>query len=433
LLLSADSVKFDTVFTSAGSVTKFFLIKNPKNTTLRISNIQLMGGSGSIFKMNVDGSPGIKFQNLEIEGNDSLYVFVTANVNPSSAQLPFIIRDSIQISANGKNIFQQLEAWGQNARYIKAQYILNDTFWDKKLPYVILGGVLVDTFATLKIEPGTRIYLNADAPMIIDGTIVAKGTKKDSILFQGNRLDEPYRNFPGSWPGIIFRGSSKNNLLEYVIIKNAYQGIIADEHKETSPKLTLNNSILDNIFDIGILGIKSNLAVNNCLISNCGNNIALIYGGNYSFTHCTVSSFSNNYLPHKTPVLITTNFIKQNDQVLSAPLNANFTNCIIWGSEGIVEDEIVLEKEGSATANLVLDHVLFRAKTDPANTTFKNVIRNENPLFDSIDVANNFYDFRLKKNSPAVNKGKTTTLLLDLNGLPRKGIPDIGCFENQQD
>ncbi len=433
MLLSADSVKFDTVFTSAGSVTKFFLIKNPKNTTLRISNIQLMGGSGSIFKMNVDGSPGIKFQNLEIEGNDSLYVFVTANVNPSSAQLPFIIRDSIQISANGKNIFQQLEAWGQNARYIKAQYILNDTFWDKKLPYVILGGVLVDTFATLKIEPGTRIYLNADAPMIIDGTIVAKGTKKDSILFQGNRLDEPYRNFPGSWPGIIFRGSSKNNLLEYVIIKNAYQGIIADEHKETSPKLTLNNSILDNIFDIGILGIKSNLAVNNCLISNCGNNIALIYGGNYSFTHCTVSSFSNNYLPHKTPVLITTNFIKQNDQVLSAPLNANFTNCIIWGSEGIVEDEIVLEKEGSATANLVLDHVLFRAKTDPANTTFKNVIRNENPLFDSIDVANNFYDFRLKKNSPAVNKGKTTTLLLDLNGLPRKGIPDIGCFENQQD
>ena len=433
MLLSADSVKFDTVFTSAGSVTKFFLIKNPKNTTLRISNIQLMGGSGSIFKMNVDGSPGIKFQNLEIEGNDSLYVFVTANVNPSSAQLPFIIRDSIQISANGKNIFQQLEAWGQNARYIKAQYILNDTFWDKKLPYVILGGVLVDTFATLKIEPGTRIYLNADAPMIIDGTIVAKGTKKDSILFQGNRLDEPYRNFPGSWPGIIFRGSSKNNLLEYVIIKNAYQGIIADEHKETSPKLTLNNSILDNIFDIGILGIKSNLAVNNCLISNCGNNIALIYGGNYSFTHCTVSSISNNYLPHKTPVLITTNFIKQNDQVLSAPLNANFTNCIIWGSEGIVEDEIVLEKEGSATANLVLDHVLFRAKTDPANTTFKNVIRNENPLFDSIDVANNFYDFRLKKNSPAVNKGKTTTLLLDLNGLPRKGIPDIGCFENQQD
>jgi len=429
--LSEDTLKFDTVFTTAGSVTQFFLIKNQSRNTLRINNIQLMGGNTSSFRMNVDGLPGTRFSELEIAGNDSLYVFVSVNVNPNTDQLPFIIRDSIQISSNGTVRYQQLEAWGQNARYIRGQYITENTLWDKELPYVILGGVLVDTFATLEIEPGTRIYLNADAPIIIDGTLIAKGTKKDSIVFQGNRLDEPYRNFPGSWPGIIFRESSKNNLIEYAFIRNAYQGIIADQHKSSVPKITVNNTVIDNIFDIGVLGVNSRFVFNNCQITNCGNNIALIYGGNYSFNHCTVSSISNNFISHKTPVLTATNFVKQNNQILSAALTAEFANCILWGSEGLVDNEVVLEKEGSGSVSILFDHVLFRAKTDPPNTVFTNVIRNENPLFDSIDVSNNYFDFRLKKESPAINKGKITPFLFDLNGLPRKGLPDLGCYENQ--
>lgn len=429
--LSTDTIKFDTVFASAGSVTQFFLIKNKNSNTLRIENVELMGGTGSAFKMNVDGLPGTKFTNLEIEGNDSMYVFVSVNIDPNANQLPFIIRDSIQIQANGKTIFQQLEAWGQNARYLRAQYITENTVWNKELPYVILGGIRVDTFASLKIEPGTRIYLNADAPMIIDGQLIVNGTKKDSVIFQGNRLDEPYKNFPGSWPGIIFRESSKNNLIDYAIIKNAYQGIIADKHEGANPKAEINNTIIDNIFDIGVLGINSHLVFNNCLISNCGNNLALVYGGTYRFTHCTVSAVSNNYISHKSPVVNLTNYIKRNNQILSAPLNADFINCILWGSEGLVENEIVLEKEGSGIVNINLNHVLFRGKTDPGNTTFLNVIRNQNPVFDSIDVINDYYDFRLKKESPAVNAGIITPLLNDLNGLPRKGLPDLGCYENQ--
>jgi hypothetical protein len=429
---STDSLKFDTVFTTAGSVTQFFLIKNQSSKTLRINRIQLMGSSSSPFKMNVDGLPGSLFSNLEIEGNDSMYVFVSVNINPNTDQLPFIIKDSIQVIADGKSRFQQLEAWGQNARYIRGEYITENTTWNKDLPYVILGGLLVDTFATLQIEPGTRIYLNADAPMIIDGTLIAKGTKRDSIVFQGNRLDEPYKNFPGSWPGIIFRERSKENLLEYAFIKNAYQGIIADQHIGLLPKVTIRNTIIDNIFDIGVLGINSNLVVENCLISNCGNNVALVYGGNYAFTHCTISSISNNYISHKTPVLSATNYIKRNNQILSAPLNATFTNCILWGSEGLVDDEIFVEKAGAEAISLNFNHVLFRGRSNPPFSTFTNIIRNENPTFENIDVSDDAYDFRLKKTSPAVNTGVASPLLFDLNDLPRNGLPDLGCYENQE-
>jgi hypothetical protein len=76
-----------------------------------------------------------------------------------------------------------------------------------------------------------------------------------------------------------------------------------------------------------------------------------------------------------------------------------------------------------------LDHVLFRTKADPANTRLTNVIRNENPAFDSTDVAARFFNFRLKKESPAINKGKPNVLPLDLDDKLRDAQPDLGCYE----
>jgi hypothetical protein len=432
LSLTRDSVRFDTVFTTAGSVTKFFLIKNENNQKIRISNLQLMGGSTSSFKINTDGTPGTQFTNLEIEGNDSMYVFVSVNINPNASNQAFLIRDSIKIEWNGNQTFKQLEAWGQNARYLRNTIYKTNTTWNKDLPYVVLGGLIVDTNAVLTIEKGTRIYLNADAPMIVDGTLIINGTKTDSVVFKSNRLDDPYRDFPGSWPGIYFRGNSKDNQLTYAYIQNAYQGVIAEKPSvNANPKLTLTNCVLDNIYDIGILGINSSITVNNSLISNCGNNIAFIYGGNYQLNHCTVVSYSNSFVQHKNPVFISTNFIRQNNQAVTAPLTASLTNCIVWGDGGLVENEILVQKEGTAAANLTLQNVLFRSKTDPANTTFTNVIRNTEPLFDSVDVVKRFYNFRLKAGSPALNKGAITTLLTDLDGNGRVGLPDLGCYEKQ--
>jgi len=39
-------------------------------------------------------------------------------------------------------------------------------------------------------------------------------------------MDDPYRDFPGSWPGIYFRKTSINNKLQYAFIKNAYQAVV---------------------------------------------------------------------------------------------------------------------------------------------------------------------------------------------------------------
>jgi len=140
---------------------------------------------------------------------------------------------------------------------------------------------------------------------------------------------------------------------------------------------------------------------------------------------------SSSFIQHKNPVLTAANYVKQNNQTYTAPLNVTFTNSILWGDMGLVDNEVIVQKEGTDATNLSLQNVLFKAKTDPSNTTFTNVFRNTDPQFDSVDVTKRFYNFRLKTGSPAINKGIVTSLLTDFDGLPRVGLPDLGCYEKQ--
>jgi hypothetical protein len=115
-----------------------------------------------------------------------------------------------------------------------------------------------------------------------------------------------------------------------------------------------------------------------------------------------------------------------------ADLSATFRNCIFWGEAGLVKNEVVVEKNGNTLFNVIFDHVLWRVETAPQNNTASNIINNQNPVFDSINTSRRFYDFRLKANSPAINKGMATANSIDLDGKPRPvGLPDLGAYERQ--
>jgi hypothetical protein len=429
--LSTDTLMFDTVFVNAGSTFRALTIKNENDKALRLSSIKLMGGSGSVYKMNVDGTPGSQFSNLEIAANDSLFVFVQVNVNPSSANLPFVIRDSIQIDFNGNTKKVQLEAWGRNAHFYRDRVISSNETWNNDLPYVILGSLVVPAGKTLTINKGCRIYVHADAPLIVDGTLIVNGEKDttDRVYFQGDRMDEPYKDYPASWPGLFFLSNAKDNVLNYALIKNAYQAIgMQGPTLNSNPKLSLNETIIDNAYDAGIIAINSSLRARNCLITNCGKNLYLVQGGNYQFTHCTVVTYANRFIEHKEPVLTLSNTANN----VTNSLDAVFRNCIFWGENGIVTDEVLVQKAGSGTFNVNFDYNLWKVQTQPANSTITQAINNQTPLFDSINTSDNYYDFRLKTGSPALNKGVNAGIFTDLDGKNRPvGLPDLGCFEKQ--
>jgi hypothetical protein len=429
--ITADTLKYDTVFVTAGSTYRTFKIINENDQKLRVSSLKLFGGVASVYKINVNGVSGTQFNNLEINANDSIYVFAQVNVNPNAANIPFILRDSIEINYNGKRRLVQLEAWGQNAHFYRNKVITANETWNNDLPYVILGSLLVNDNQTLTINKGCRIYVHADAPIVVDGTLLVNGLKDtiDRVYFQGDRLDEPYKDYPASWPGIFFRSTAKDNVFNYAVIKNAYQSIaLQNLPPNANPKLILNECVIDNGYDAGIIAVNSSLRARNCLITNCGKNLYLVQGGNYQFTHCTVATYASSFIEHKEPVLTLSNFANNT----SNTLDATFRNCIFWGENGIVEDEVVVIKNGAGTFNVNFDYNLWKVKTVPANIISNQIINNQKPLFDSINTSKNYYSFRLQTSSPAINKGVNAGIATDLDGKNRPvGLPDLGCFEKQ--
>ena len=196
----------------------------------------------------------------------------------------------------------------------------------------------------------------------------------------------------------------------------------------------MHQCIVDNAYDAGIFCVNSSLVADNSLVSNCGSNIILSYGGNYNFTHCTVAAYSNNYITHKNPVLNVNNFAFQNGVAVSADLNAVFRNNIFWGDEGIVTNEAVVNRQGANPFNVLFEKNIYRAAADPANSTLTGNLKNQNPLFDSIDVNKRIFDFRTVNNTaaPGINAGVATGFLKDLDDKNRNvGLPDLGCYEKQ--
>lgn len=434
LVIPVDTLKYDTVFTTTGSITKSFKIINENNQKLRLSKVKLMGGATSAYKMNVDGSATTEVNNLDIDANDSIYVFVSVTINPNASNLPFIISDSILISYNGNNRYVQLQAYGQNANFLSNRVITGNVVWTNNLPYVILGSIRIDTTASLTIHAGCRIYSHADAPFIVDGTLIVNGTKNDNVVFTGDRLDDIYKDLPASWPGIYFRGNSKNNVLLFAVIKNAYQAVVTEKPSiNVNPKLILHQCIVDNAYDVGIFCVNSSLQADNSLISNCGNNVVLSYGGIYNFTHCTVASYSSQYLTHKNPVLNVNNFSTQTGTLLTADLNAVFRNNIFWGDAGIVTDEVVVNKQGANPFVVLFEKNIYRVINDPTNSTLTGNLKNDDPLFDSIDVVKRIFNFRITNTAaPGVNTGVVTGFPKDLDDKNRNvGLPDMGCYERQ--
>ena len=394
-----------------------------------------MGGNNSVFKININGAAVSNVTNIEIDPNDSIYVFVSVYINPNANNLPFILQDSIQVGFNGNTRYIQLQAYGQNAHFLSGQLITGSINWTNDLPYVILGGLTVDTNATLTIQRGCKIYCHANAPFIVNGTLLIQGEKYDSthVSFQSDRLDPPYNNFPAGWPGIYFSPSSKDNVLEFAVIDNAYQAIVAlGLSTDANPKIILNECVINNSYDAGILTVQSSVQARNCLISNCGKNIEFTYGGTYNFSYCTVASYSNEFISHSSPVLSMNN-VSTDGTNATYSLTAHFVNCIFWG-DGSLDNEVSVSQQSSADVfDVNFAYCLWLEKTAPANIMVTSMLTTD-PMFDSIDNRNLYYDFHLKNSSPAISYGTTASAPpFDLDGNPRvvNGFTDLGCFQKQ--
>jgi hypothetical protein len=428
LLTSDTALHFDTVFTGVGSITKQLKIFNINDQKIRISNLQLIGGNSSFFKMNVSGSPGTMFNDIDLAAGDSLYVFLTVNAPANNQHLPFLIQDSIQIAYNGNTQYVKLDAYGQNAHFLRNVSITRDTTWTNDLPYVLLDSFSVAADATLKIEKGVHVFCHANTPFYVEGSLQINGGKDsaDRVVFANDRLDAPYNEQPGTWEGLYFVPGSTGNVLNYTIIKNAKQGLAADDLSRVS----LNQCIIDNCPGAGIITYNSTFKATNCLISNCSNNVYILGGGNYTFANCTIAAYNTKYFYHEYPVLSVSN--ASNDGNVTNPLKATFRNCIIYGeTNNTVVDEVAVNNQESSSFEIAFENTLYASPAENPSVTYINCLPLTDPLFKMIDQEQNIFDFHLQSGSPCINAGVPSGTNIDLDGNPRDAQPDIGSYEAQ--
>jgi len=449
LHFSTDTITFDTIFASIGSITKTLTVYNRNNFDVK-SNIALLGNSAANFRMNIDGIAGNSQTNIVIPAKDSIFIFLEVTIDPSSSNTPYILTDSLVFTTGTKKQDVDLVAWGQDAYFHTANTygdIINGTDttrfyyhlldcnqpWTNDKPHVIYGYAIVDPEKTLTINEGCNVYLHINSGILVGnpfleasgGSIKVNGTFGNEVTFQGDRLDAWYKDIPGQWDRIWLLPGSIDNEINYAIIRNGNIGIHADTVANNNPTVKISNTIIENMSAIGILGQGANITATNTVISKCGQYaVACNIGGTYNFTHCTFANYWD-YNHRNTPSILLNNYYEGADgNIYVRDLEeANFTNCII---DGNLSTEVSFQEQELGTFNYTFDHCLI--KLDPTistdNTHYQNAIINQSPEF----ANNTESDFHLTESSPAIDAGETTSILDDIEGILRNNS-DIGAYE----
>ena len=477
LTFSASKVYLDTIFTNISSSTYMLKVYNHSNKDISIPTIQLGKGLASKYRIMVDGMTGNQgkiFNNVELLAKDSLFVFIEITANVADTAPDFTYNDQILFDSGANQQSVDLITLINDAKFFFPNRTLNPTLyetinvngfdpqttghtltaselnWDNSKPIVIYGNVVVPTGQTLTIGLGTSVYFHQDATLIVDngakivisgglnsyntdGTILAK----NEVTFEGDRLEPEYEHVPGQWGALILL-SGQNNSIEHLTLKNAVVGLYVTNNSNTPPQLNITNSQFYGCSNYGILANNSIITGTNLVINSAGQaSLACSQFGPYNFTNCT---FNNNWQSSKqVAVLVNDYYVDNNNVAQVSNVTANFSNCIIYGSNNI---ELYLDKKGSNfTANI--DHCLIKFSelgTTLAGNTFYDFIINptmasslgniksQNPKFKNIDKN----QLNILAGSPAIGTGYSNSILYDIINNSRPALnPDMGAYQHQ--
>ncbi len=472
LKFSRDTVFLDTVFTNISSSTRMLKIYNKSNHNITIPTVKLGRGEQSFYRLSVDGVTGRSFENIDILSKDSIFVFVEATIDFSRVTNP-IYTDSI-VFDNGDNLqdvklvtlvqdahflFPKKDADGIKEKIVlgindegkeitvDGFYLDGNTTWNNDKPYVVYGYVGVPENKTLTINKGVKVHFHKNSGLLVDkgASLKVKGELSEEVIFEGDRLEPGFSEIPGQWGAIWLRAGSKSHEIDYAIIKNNTIGILMDSIGSlTEPTLKIKNTQIYNTSTYCILGRTANIKGENLVLANSGQSVlGCAIGGTYNFTHSTFANYWSNSI-RNLPAVMINNYIKyQNtdgsEAILVRDLNAaNFTNCIMDGSQNI---EFFLDQAEGSVFNYNFKNNLLKFN-DPGGQYadvpvfdfedeghYQNNIFNGNPYFKNIDLN----DYIIGEESDAVEKADLNAAMqtpLDILGVNRIIKPDIGAYQH---
>ena len=450
LTFSRDTVAFDTILSTVNTPFQVFMVYNPQSKPLLISSVYLENGEKSPFRINVDGRVGSTFSDVEIRGNDSIYVLVNARPSENASNQPVHLIDRVVFITNGVRQEVILEASSQDAVMWKGYTLFSDSILANDKPFVVYDSLVIGEGVTMTVKEGTTFYMHSNAEIIVRGRLKMEGTLEKPILIRGDRfdymLDIPYDLIPGQWGGIRFESSSYENELDYVYIRNGKFGMDFGLSDVSQSKIKMKNVVMTNFKGLLIHALNCKMEADNCEFSNAKNALLNLTGGQYRFTHCTIANAYVSSLEtgwgnsnNETVFLSDSYFDEETQKDLPYPVTAYFYNTLIWGSKNLTTSKINLEKSETDLISLHFQNCLIPNEEGDKNSadivaSATQCLFNVDPKFKAIEDGKRFYDFRLDSISPARNKADpeiAKQIPLDIDGKDRfldEG-PDIGGYE----
>lgn len=434
LEFSNDTIIFDTVFTTVGSTTQYLKIYNRNKGILKVSSIFLEGGESSYYRLNVDGVPGKAFSDIEVGPEDSLFIFVEVTIDPNSATTPLIVSDKIIFETNGNEQHVDLVAWGQDAYFFRPSsgsnaFIMpcNVTLNTDK-PNVFYGYAIVDEGCCLTVPAGAKLHFHPGSGIIVyKGCLNVTGTAASPVVIQGDRLEYDYREISGQWDGIRFI-QPQNSFIEHALIKNAFYGIWVDTTFSTTNFVTVSKTEIRNMASLGIYGnAGAQIKATNTLVKNCGMyGVALTYGGDFTFNHCTFANYWSDEARSSANFYIKNWFEMPSGAANVRDLNLMVDNTII---DGGIDNEFETDLQSGAVLNYVFSNCFIKTEQDLTDVThFVSVSKNVNPLFENVSEG----IFSITVGSPCRGAANFTGGITDdILDNPRDASPDVGCYEYQ--
>ncbi len=426
---SVDTLLFDTIFTTLGSTTQSFKIYNTDRNSLEISEIRLMGGENSPFRINIDGVADLVHTDITLPKEDSIYAFVQVQLDVNNGNLPLIVEDSIQFTVNGKVSYVNLAVWGQDAYFHYSD--LNEGIWPNDKPHVVYTFAAVDSAKSLIIQPGTDIYLHKSALLYVyKGQLDIQGTADNPVTFQGDRLESFYDDVAGQYYGIYFE-KARASTVNHTIIKNGTAGIhvFSEDDGNTGYTVDINNTEIYNCSSYGIFNYSGGKIKGENLLVHSNGLYAYfgLEGGDYNF----IQSHLLGYGAESGPAVAIKNYFTRTDGItyIGQINEGTINNSIIYGNgENLIAYDTILQP--GVTINYLYENNLIKMENTPTDLSqFNGSIFNQDPSFGNISEDN----FKLNAGSPAIDAGNasfgTHTNSNDILGNPRTGVPDIGAYE----
>ncbi len=401
LAFNRDTVAFDTVITLQGTATKQMVVYNHSKKQINISSIKVAGNATKgHFHLNVDGIRGDEFHNVEIRGNDSIYIFIEAYLDEMESDEPTLLEDLLLFETNGQTQKVLLSAWGQDVIRLSGDTISRNTRFTGNKPYLIYDTVYVSPGVTLTLDAGTTLLFHDKGAMRCAGRMLANGTAEEPVTFRGDRLDRivgetSFDIMSGQWGGIIFTPPTMGNVLKHVVMKGSSIGMHCSAYGDTvNCALKLINCVLTNSSSTCLATAACYVQAIGTEFSDAAEEVVYFAGGKVKASQCT---FANNYLFTVPELPIVNIFDVEFSDGTIGKIKAYFDNCIIHG----LSPEL---NEGKLdNFDVYMRYCLFKSNGED-DAHFINCVWEGDPMFLTVRD-DHLFDYRLGNESDAIGKG----------------------------